>query len=92
MVLSLPIRKQRLRIEKSAHGAIVHDTTRDYVHMLSEHAAEVLEQCDGTHSCGQIAQIVSEHSHLPYDRVAREVAHLVAEFADLALIESSRKD
>jgi hypothetical protein len=69
---------------------LVVDPNRDYVHVLNERAATVLEQCDGTHTCDQIARIVSEQTHSPYDRVAQEVAHLVAAFADLALIESGK--
>jgi hypothetical protein len=89
MVLSLPQRHANLELEKTAHNVIVVDRDRDYVHILNDRAATVLEQCDGTHTCDQIAQIVSERTHVPYDRVAAEVAHLVASFADLALIESA---
>lgn len=89
MVLSLPQRHANLEIQKTAHSVIVRDPERDYVHTLSERASVVLEQCDGTRTCDQIAQIVSQRTHAPYDRVASEVAHLVAAFADLALIESA---
>jgi hypothetical protein len=89
MVHPLPHRLPNLEIEKTAHKVIVHDRDRDYVHILNESAASVLEQCDGTRTCNQIVQIVSLQSRAPYDRVAGEVAHLVAAFADLALIESN---
>ncbi len=89
MLLSLPKRNANLEIKKTAHSVIVHDRKRDYVHTLNEHASVVLDQCDGTHTCEQIAHIVSEQTRAPYDRVASEVAHLVATFADLALIESA---
>ncbi len=88
MVLSLPQRHADLLIEKTAHTVIVTDPSRDYVHVLNDRAATVLDQCDGRHTCDEIAQIVAEQTHVPYDRVASEVAHLVASFADLALIES----
>lgn len=90
MVFSLPARHQNLEIEKTAHNVIVVDRERDYVHVLNERAASVLEQCDGSHTCDEIARIVSEKTRAPYDRVAQEVAHLVASFADLALIEAGR--
>jgi hypothetical protein len=90
MVFSLPARRQNLEIEKTAHNVIVVDRERDYVHVLNERAANVLEQCDGSHTCDEIARIVSEKTRAPYDRVAQEVAHLVASFADLALIEAGR--
>ena len=89
MVLSLPRRHADLEIEKTAHNVIVVDRARDYVHTLSTHEAEVLEQCDGKHTCDEIAQLVSQQTHVPYDRVAAEIAHLVAAFADLALVESA---
>jgi|SRR5579884_928511 len=88
MVLSLPKRHSNLAIEKSAHKVIVHDRTRDYVHILNPRAAGVLEQCDGTRTCEQLAKELCTESQAPYDRIAGEVAHLVATFADLALIES----
>jgi hypothetical protein len=89
MVFSLPARRAGLEIEKTAHAVIVRDAENDYVHALSEHAATVLEHCDGTHTCNEIAQIVSARTRVPYDRVAGEVAHLVAAFADMALLKSS---
>jgi hypothetical protein len=89
MLLSLPKRHRNLEIQKTAHNVIVHDRSRDYVHILNERAATVLEQCDGKRTCDEIAHIVAEHSRVPYERVAAEVAHLVAAFADLALIESA---
>jgi hypothetical protein len=91
MVLSLPKRHRNLDIEKTAHNVIVHDRTRDYVHILNGRAACVLEQCDGTRTCEQITANLSRELQAPYDRVAGEVAHLVAAFADLALIESASR-
>ena len=88
MVFSLPRRHTAMEIEKTSHNVIVVDRKNDYVHVLSERAAGVLEQCDGSHTCEQIARIVSDKTCSPYDRVVHEVAHLVANFADLALIES----
>jgi hypothetical protein len=88
MLLSLPRRHANLEIEKTAHNVIVLDRDRDYVHVMNDRAATVLEQCDGTHSCEEIARIVSAKTRAPYERVAREVAHLVASFADLALVEA----
>jgi hypothetical protein len=88
MVLPLPARHNNLEIEKTAHNVIVHDPNRDYVHILNERAATVLEQCDGTHTCDEIAKIVARQTRVPYERLAGEVAHLVAAFADLALLES----
>jgi hypothetical protein len=88
MLLSLPRRHANLEIEKTAHNVIVTDRERDYVHVMNERAATVLEQCDGTHTCEEIAQIVSAKTRAPYERVAQEVAYLVASFADLALIEA----
>lgn len=89
MVLPLPKRHADLRIETTAHHVIVHDRSRDYVHTLRSRAAWVLDQCDGTKTCDQIARTISRQRKAPYDRVAGEVAHLVATFADLALIESA---
>ncbi len=89
MVFTLPQRSANLEIEKTAHSVIVTDKDRDYVHILNDRAASVLEECDGSHTCDEIAQIVSEKTRVPYDRVAAEVAHLVSSFADLALIESA---
>ncbi len=89
MVLSLPRRQRSLEIIKLPHKVIVHDKQRDYVHILNHRAAAVLEHCDGTRSCAQIAQRLALQSRTAQDGVAGEVAHLVAEFADLALIESA---
>ncbi len=89
MLHPLPKRNHKLDIERVAHNVIVHDRRRDYVHVLDGRAGSILEQCDGSHTCDQIAQNISRHSRVPYDRVAAEVAHLVAAFADLALIESA---
>lgn len=89
MVLSLPKAADGLVIEKTAHNVIVVDPHRDYVHILNDRAASVLEQCDGRHTCDDITRIVSEGTQVPYDRIAGEVAHLVAAFADLALVESA---
>jgi hypothetical protein len=88
MLLSLPRRHRNLDIEKTAHSVIVTDRNRDYVHVMNQRAATVLEQCDGTHTCEEIARIVASKTRAPYDRVAQEVAYLVASFADLALIEA----
>lgn len=87
MVFTLPARRAALDIEKTAHAVIVRDTEKDYVHSLSDRAASVLEQCDGTRTCAEIARIVSTQTHVPYDRIAGEVAHLVAAFADMALLD-----
>jgi hypothetical protein len=89
MVLPLPKRHANLEIEAAEHTVIVHDRKHDYVHILDARAADVLEQCDGTRTCEQIARNIAQTSHAPYDNVAGEVAHLVAVFADLALIESA---
>jgi hypothetical protein len=89
MVLSLPRRETELEIERVDSRFIVHDRKHDYVHILDERALAVLEQCDGTHSCNDIARSLSYRTRESYDKVASEVAHLVAEFADLALIESA---
>lgn len=90
MLFPLPTRHRNIEIERTAHNVIVVDRERDYVHVMNDRAATVLEQCDGSHTCDQIARIVSQRSRAPYDRVAQEVAHLVASFADLALIESGK--
>ena len=89
MVLSLPLRETDLDIEQADSRYIVHDRKHDYVHILDQRAVDVLEQCDGTHSCNEIAKTLSYRTREPYDRVASEVAHLVAAFADLALVESA---
>jgi hypothetical protein len=90
MLLSLPRRNAHLEIEKTAHNVIVTDRDRDYVHVMNARAATVLEQCDGTRSCEEIAKIVAAKTRAPYERVAQEVAYLVASFADLALIEAGK--
>lgn len=87
MVFTLPARRAGLEIERTAHAVIVRNPEKDYVHSLSDRAATVLEQCDGTHTCAEIARIVSTQTRVPYDRVAGEVAHLVAAFADMALLD-----
>jgi hypothetical protein len=89
MIVSLPKRNAGLRIDKTAGSVIVEDGRRDYVHVLSERAGLVLERCDGTHTCDQIAHTVAEELQVPIDQVAGEIAHLVSTFADLALIESA---
>ena len=89
MLFTLPRKHSGLHIEKTAHSVVVTDIARDYVHVLNARAASILERCDGVHTCDQIAQAVSDQSRVPYDRVAAEVAHLVAAFADLALVESA---
>lgn len=91
MVFSLPKRHRNLEIEKNAHNVIVVDRSHDYVHILSERAATVLEQCDGSQTCDQIARTVSEKTRTPYDSVVLEVAHLVSSFADLALLELQKR-
>jgi hypothetical protein len=89
MILSLPRRETDLDIERADSRFIVHDRKHDYVHILDERAVAVLEQCDGVHSCNEIAKTLSYRTHEPYESVASEVAHLVSAFADLALIESA---
>ena len=89
MVLSLPRRETELDIERADSRYIVHDRKHDYVHILDQRAVDVLQQCDGTHSCNEIAKTLSYRTRESYDRVASEVAHLVAAFADLALVESA---
>lgn len=89
MLLSLPRRETDLDIEKLDSRFIVHDRKHDYVHILGERAVAVLKQCDGEHSCNAIAKSISYRTREPYDNVASEVAHLVAAFADLALVESA---
>lgn len=89
MVLSLPRRETDLDIERADSRYIVHDRKHDYVHILDQRAVDVLQQCDGTHSCNEIAKTLSYRTRESYDRVASEVAHLVAAFADLALVESA---
>jgi hypothetical protein len=89
MVVSLPRRETDLDIERCDYRVIVHDRKHDYVHVLDERALAVLEECDGTHSCNDIARALSCRTCEPYDEAAREVAHLVAAFADLALVESA---
>ena len=88
MVLSLPRRETDLEIEQVDSRFIVHDRKHDYVHILDRRAIDVLQECDGTHSCNEIAKAVSYRTREPYDSVASDVAHLVAAFADLALVES----
>ena len=89
MLLSLPRRETDLDIERTDSRYIVHDRKHDYVHILDQRAVDVLQQCDGTHSCNEIAKTLSYRTRDSYDRVASEVAHLVAAFADLALVESA---
>ena len=89
MVLSLPRRETDLDIERSDSRIIIHDRKHDYVHIMDERALAVLQECDGAHSCNDIARSISYRTHEPYDKVAGEVAHLVAAFADLALVESA---
>ena len=89
MVLSLPRRETDLEIEQVDSRFIVHDRKHDYVHILDRRAIDVLQECDGTHSCNEIAKAVSYRTREPYDNVASDVAHLVAAFADLALVESA---
>jgi hypothetical protein len=89
MLISLPRRETELDIERSDSRIIVHDRKHDYVHVLDERALTVLQACDGEHSCNEIARSISYRTHEPYDRVAREVAHLVGAFADLALVASA---
>jgi hypothetical protein len=89
MLLSLPRRETDLDIERADSRYIVHDRKHDYVHILDQRAVDVLQQCDGTHSCNDIAKTLSYRTRESYDRVASEVAHLVAAFADLALVESA---
>lgn len=89
MVVSLPRRETDLDIERNDSRIIVHDRKHDYVHIMDQRALDVLQQCDGKHSCNEIARSLSYRAREPYDQVAREVAHLVAAFADLALVESA---
>jgi hypothetical protein len=89
MIVSLPRRETDLDIEAVDSRFIVHDRKHDYVHILDARALDVLQQCDGTHSCNDIAKTLSYRTQEPYDRVASEVAHLVCAFADLALVESA---
>lgn len=89
MVIALPRRRANIDIEKTAQATIVHDRTRDYVHLLNERTCAVLEACNGTRTCEDITRIVSRTCDASYDSVASEVAHVVAELADLALIESA---
>lgn len=89
MIVSLPRHETDLEIERLDSRIIVHDRKHDYVHVMDQRALDVLQQCDGKHSCNDIARSLSYRTHEPYDSVAREVAHLVAAFADLALVESA---
>ncbi|HEY9179702.1 MAG TPA: hypothetical protein VIO32_03220 [Candidatus Baltobacteraceae bacterium] len=89
MLLSLPRREPNLDIDRTDSRVIVHDRTHDYVHIMDERALAVLEQCDGAHTYHDITRAVSSNTHEPYEQVAGEVAHLVAAFADLALVESA---
>ncbi len=89
MLFTLPRREKDLEIERTDSRFIVHDRKHDYVHILDERAGAVLEQCDGTRSCTDIAKTLSYRNHESYDQIASEVAHLVAAFADLALVESA---
>ncbi len=89
MVITLPRRETDLDIERDDSRIIVHDRKHDYVHILDERALTVLQHCDGTQSCNEIARSLSYRNREPYDQVACEVAHLVAAFADLALVESA---
>lgn len=89
MLVSLPRREIDLDIERNDSRIIVHDRKHDYVHIMDQRALDVLQQCDGKHSCNEIARSLSHRTREPYDQVAREVAHLVAAFADLALVESA---
>ena len=89
MVLSLPRRETDLDIEQVDSRFIVHDRKHDYVHILDRRALDVLQECDGTHSCNEIAKTLSYRTRDSYDSIAGEVAHLVAAFADLALVESA---
>lgn len=91
MLLSLPRRETDLDIERVDSRFVVHDCKRDYVHIMDERALAVLEQCDGTRSCNEIARSLSYRTRESYDEVACEVAHLVASFADLALVESAAR-
>jgi hypothetical protein len=90
MVISLPRRETDLDIQRSDSRVIVHDRKHDYVHVMDERALAVLQECDGKRSCNEIARRLSYRAREPYEQVAREVAHLVAAFADLALVESAR--
>jgi hypothetical protein len=89
MVLSLPRRQADLDIEQMGPQVIVHDRKHDYVHVIDEREFSVLQACDGTHSCNDIARALSYRTRESYDSVAAQVAHIVAEFADLALVESA---
>jgi hypothetical protein len=92
MVVSLPRRNADLTIERSDSRIIVHDHAHDYVHILDERALAVLQECDGVHSCNDIARTVSYRTREPYEQIAGQVAHLVAAFADMALVESAASE
>jgi hypothetical protein len=89
MLLAHPRRRTDLDIQLADSRYVIHDRVRDYVHVLEPRAAHVLARCDGTHTCDEIAGDLARHTHEPYDDVAREVAHLVCAFADLALLEAA---
>lgn len=89
MVVSLPRRETDLVIERLDSRMLIHDRKHDYVHVMDQRAVDVLQACDGKHSCNEIARSLSYRTQESYDSVAREVAHLVAAFADLALVESA---
>lgn len=92
MLPRFPIRKEHLEVERVDGATILTDLDGDYVHVVPDEAAFVLEQCDGRRNCDEIAQLLSQWSERSYESAAAEVAHIVGNFADFALVESARRE
>ena len=89
MLPMFPICKSSVRLERIGDQIVVHDESRDYVHVFGRTESEVLGLCDGLHTCDEIVQSVAQLTHQGYTDAAGEVAHIVGTFADLALIVSA---
>lgn len=89
MLPMFPLCRPSVRFEQIGDEVIVHDEARDYVHVFGSRARQVLNLCDGLHSCDEIVESLRVGTGQTYADAAGEVAHIVGTFADLALVVST---
>ncbi len=81
-------RRASLEIQYVGEEVLVNDPDRAKVHVLNGTAGDVLELCDGTHSCADIARVLAAATGVDAAAIEPDIVAIVATFAEYGFFES----
>jgi HAE1 family hydrophobic/amphiphilic exporter-1 len=82
-----PVAATGLETRAAGDEVLIHDASRDKVHVINSTAARVMELCDGNRSIAEIALKLSAETGADLEIVTGDVAAIVVQFRQLGLIE-----